>query len=568
MLTQIHISNLVTIQKAQLDFMLGTTVITGETGAGKSILIDAIELALGNRATSEMIRSGQEKAEISLCFDISKLPEARAWLNNYDLDNDSGECIIRRSINKEGRSRSFINDMPMTLQPLREFSELLINIHGQHEHQALLESNIQRNMLDRFAGHILLVDKVRALALEWQTLSNEVKELKKLSNEHSNREEFLHYQIKELEALNLTPEEFLTLDLEHKQLANSGELIENITHTLNCLAESEENNALHLLYKALQSLEAIQSVDPKIASWMEALNHCIIYISDTEDELHRYLESVDSDPNRLQIVEARMGKLFDIARKHKVEPAELFQLQKKLTAELSQLEKNDERLAQLRVELDALEKHYHEVAHKLSQSRLKAAKKLADQITETIHELALPHGEFHVLFEIEDFSHPSPNGMEKVIFEIKTNPGQPLLPLAKIASGGELSRISLAIHLATAGQHTIPILIFDEVDVGIGGGTAEIVGKLLRSIGASQQVLCVTHSPQVAAQGDHHLRVEKFTEKNTTFTRIKLLDNEEKINELARMLGGVEITKTTLEHAREMLEKIIPLSKQISGDSA
>lgn len=566
MLTQIHITNLATIQKTQLDFKKGTTVITGETGAGKSILIDAIELALGSRLSSAMIRSGQEKAEVSLCFDISQLVEARAWLNNYDLDNSSGECIIRRTLHREGRSRSFINDMPMTLQPLREFSELLINIHGQHEHQALLEPNSQRNLLDRFAGHAHLVDKVRELAIEWQTLTQERKELKKLSNERSNREEFLRYQIQELNELSLSPEEFLALDLEHKQLTHSGDLLANITSALNYLTDNEENNALRLLYQALQSLESIQSVDPKIALWMESLNNSIIHISDAEDELKKYLQTIDLDPNRLQQVEARMTKLFDIARKHRVEPAELFHLQQKLMSELTQLEKNDERLAKLQVDIDSLEKHYHEVAHKLSQSRLKAAKKLADQITAIIHELALPHGEFHILFEMEDFSHPSPHGMEKVIFEIKTNAGQPLLPLAKIASGGELSRISLAIHLATAGQHTTPILIFDEVDAGIGGGTAEIVGKLLYRLGKSQQVLCITHSPQIAAQSDHHLRVEKVIENNSTFTQIKFLEKDEKINELARMLGGVEITKTTLTHAEEMLEKIITIPNQISRD--
>jgi DNA repair protein RecN (Recombination protein N) len=563
MLTNIQIRNLATIHEINLDFKSGTTVITGETGVGKSILIDAIELALGQRAVSEMVRQGQEKAELSLCFDVSKLPQASTWLKNYDLDSDTNECIIRRSIHKDGRSRCYINGMPTTLQPLRELSELLINIHGQHEHQTLLKSEVQRQLLDQFAGHAILMDNVRVLAEEWRALSKEIFELQHLSNEHKQRGELLKFQLTELEELNLTPEEFQQLDLEHKQLAHSDELLKSFTLALNNISENDNNNALHLLNHALQALEMVQQVDPKISVWADSLKNAILLISDTEEELHRYLNHVDLDPDRLYKVENRISTLFDLARKHKVAPQDLFELQKKLAAEYSKLENSDERLVELRQQLDALEKHYHEVAHKLSQSRLKAAKKLADEITETIHELAMPHAEFHVLFEMEDFSHPSPLGMERVIFEIKTNPGQPLQPLAKIASGGELSRISLAIHLATAGQHAIPTLIFDEVDVGIGGATAEIVGKQLRKLGNTHQVVCITHAPQVAAQSHQHLCVEKYMERELTYTRIRSLTLAEKIQELARMLGGVEITQKTLEHAREMVEKIDDVSMEL-----
>jgi len=568
MLTQVHISNLVTIQTLQLDLLTGTTVITGETGAGKSILIDAIELALGCRAPADIVRAGEEKADISLVFDVRQSTEVCEWLKNYDLESDSGECIIRRTLTKEGRSRSYINGMPITLQPLRELSELLINIHGQHEHQALLKSDRQRILLDRFAGHAHLLDQVRALSDEWHSLSREIFELKKRSNDRTQRVDFLKFQLQEFEELRLLPNEFESLDLEHKQLAHSDELLQNITNALNYLTENDDHNASRLLHQALVALESVQRVDPKIITWINILKSVMIQIKDTEDELSRYLESVDLDPTRLQCVEQRIGILFDLARKHKVEPQNLYELQQKLITEFADLETSDERLNDLTKKLDMLEKHYHEVAHKLSQSRLKAAKKLADEITETIHELALPHGEFHILFEMEDFSHPSPQGMERVIFEIKTNAGQTLQPLAKVASGGELSRISLAIHLATAGQHTIPVLVFDEVDVGIGGGTAEIVGKLLRRLSATHQVLCITHAPQVAAQGHQHLCAQKIIENEMTFTHIKSLSQDEKIQELARMLGGVEITKTTLDHAREMLEKILSLPNTITRDSA
>lgn len=554
MLMQIHIMNLITIQELHLDFKSGTTVVTGETGAGKSILIDAINLALGERAMNDIVRQGQEKADISLCFDISKLHDAKNWLKTYDLDNNVNECIIRRTINKDGRSRSFINGLPTTLQPLRELSELLINIHGQHEHQALIKSEIQRNMLDSFAGHDDLVDKVKVLAEEWQTLSKEVSQLQKLSNERTQRIEFLKFQLRELDELNTTSNEFDSLDLEHKQLAHSDELLQNINHALGCLSANEEQNAVQLLHQSIQALESVQRVDPKIATWIESIKNAIISISDAEDELNRYLEAVDLDPQRLNWIEQRISKLFDTARKYKIAPQELFEFQQNLSLELSELENSDERLSELNTKLSRIAENYHAFANKLSLSRKKSAKKLAIQITETIRELALPHGEFEVHFEPEN--NLSFHGLEKIIFQIKTNAGHGLQPLSKIASGGELSRISLAIHLATAEKHTTPTLIFDEVDVGIGGGTAEIVGKLLRRLGDSHQVLCITHSPQVAAKGHQHLKVEKITQQNCTYSRIKSLIQQEKIDELARMLGGVEITKKTLAHAKEMLEKV------------
>ncbi len=555
MLTQIHISNLATIQEIKLDVLSGTTVITGETGAGKSILIDAVELALGGRATADVVRHGQDKTDISLCFDIKSLPEARAWLKKYDLDNEN-ECIIRRSIHKDGRSRSYINGMPTTLQPLRELSDLLINIHGQHEHQSLLKTDTQRDMLDRFAGHQDLADKVYALAEDWQKLTTEITELRALRADRTARNELLKFQLQELETLHLQQDEFQMLDLEHKQLAHAGELLENINHALAHLTDEENHNALSALNQALRSLETVLNVDPKIATWIESIKNAIVHVSDAESDLRRYLDGVDLDPERLQWVEQRIGTLFDTARKHKIAPQELFELQQKIAAELSELETSDERLEKLQQQLSTIEKNYSDVAHKLSKSREKAAKKLEPEITQTIQELSLPHGQFYIqLIQEEKFS-VSTHGLEKIIFQIKTNAGQAMQPLAKIASGGELSRISLAIHMATAGQHTIPTLVFDEVDVGIGGGTAEKVGKILRRLGQTHQLLCITHQPQVAAQGENHLLVEKIQEKNATYSQIRHLNQQEKMNEIARMLGGVEITKKTLEHAREMVEKV------------
>lgn len=556
MLIQVTISNLITIHDLSLEFFSGTTVLTGETGTGKSILIDAIEMALGARASELVVRPGQEKADISLCFDISKSPAATQWLKNYDLDQNTSECIIRRTINKEGRSRSYINGMPTTLQPLRELSELLIDIHGQHEHQTLLKSEKQREMLDDFANHPELTEHVAQLAHDWRALNQEINTLRKLSEERTTRSEFLAFQLNELEELQITPQEFQTLDLEHKQLAHADELLQNIHLALHCLTENEEQNALALLHQALQALETVQNVNPKISSWVDNLKSAIIQVSETESDLQHYLNSVELDPERLKWVEDRISTLFDIARKHKVSPNELDIFQQKLSLELKALASSDERLQDLAAQLLEIEKNYALASKKLSQSRIKAGKKLSAEITANIRELALPHANFQVSFEENKQSEFSPYGLEKIAFQITTNPGQPLQPLAKVASGGELSRISLAIHIATAEQHTIPTLIFDEVDVGISGSTAEIVGKLLRRLGKTHQVFCITHLAQVAAQGHQHVRVEKISCDQITQTHIQPLNADEKVNEVARMLGGVAITQKTIEHAREMVENV------------
>ena len=555
MLTHIHISNLITIENLDLDFRTGTTSITGETGTGKSILIDAIELALGGRASDSIIRPGQDKADISLTFDTHTLKEAHNWLSERELGQDNRECVIRRTINKDGKSRSYINGVPTTLQPLRELSELLITIHGQHENQSLLRPDYQRDLLDHYAGHIELIDGVHCLATTHRKLKKELQDLQARASEHNARIDFLTFQLREFQELNLDPNEFGKLDIEHKQLANSDELIQHINQALHILSEQEEQNIITLLNQAIQSLETIQRFDPRISPWIAQLNSALISLNDTEKDLQHYLQSIDIDPERLNWLENRISMLFNLARKHKVSPNELYEFQEKLIAELNQLENSDEHLATLTKQLSSLEADYENTAKKLSQSRLTHAKKLATDITQTIRGLALPHAAFDIQFEKDASTQFSQHGLEKIIFHIKTNPDQPAQPLAKIASGGELSRVSLAIHIATAEQHTIPTLIFDEVDVGISGSTAEIVGKLLRKLGETHQVLCITHLAQVASLGHHHLCVKKVTSGNSTSTQIAFLEASERVDEIARILGGVDITKTTLAHAKEMVER-------------
>jgi DNA repair protein RecN (Recombination protein N) len=556
MLIHLDIINLATIAKLHLDVAAGTTVITGETGAGKSIVIDAIELALGGRATGDMVRSGQDKADISISFDIAKLPAIKAWLLSHDLNVENDECIIRRTLQKDGRSKSYINHTPTTLVSLRELSDLLINIHGQHEHQALFKQDTQREMLDEYIGHHELVKQVSQLSAAWTELNKTIADLKKNNSERSMRSDFLRFQLRELEELQLQVGEFVALEQEHKQLANSGELLENLNLTLNLLAENEDQHVSGLLNEALSTLDYIKQFDNKIPAWIENIKLALIQVNDAESELRHYLENIDLDPERLRFIEQRIGSLFDMARKHKINPEELPALQLKIAAELKALDTSDERLTELATELTAIETEYKTAATKLSHNRAKAAKKLTKEITDIIHELSLPHGKFHIHFASDEAPSFAPHGLEKIVFQITTNVGTPLQPLAKVASGGELSRISLAIHMATAEQHTIPSLIFDEVDVGISGGTAEIVGKLLRRLGKTHQLLCITHLPQVAAQGHQHLLVEKRHEAAATFTDVRFLNAKEKTQELARMLGGVEITKKTMEHAKEMLEKV------------
>ncbi len=557
MLTQVHITNLATIEEVHLDLSGGTTVITGETGAGKSILIDAIELGLGGRASPQLIRANQEKMDLRLCFDLSGFKSLPGALKNSDFDIRTQECIIRRTVFRDGRSRSYLNDLPVTLPVLREFSTALIDLHGQHEHQSLLQAEKQRELLDRFGNYLELAKNVQQRAEEYRKLAQTIQSNQTSTQLRDERRDFLRYQLNELETLQMQPNEWSSLEAEHQQLAHADSLLQNLTQALEELSLQEEKNILVLLHRILKALEAVREVSPKIAAWAAAVNTAAIQLDDTANEIHHYLDTLDLNPERLQWVEQRMQTLHDSARKYKITPNELPALIQKITLELNALENNDQVLAKLRQKQNELLQEYEGLAKQLSEKRQKAGKKLAKEITQTIQSLALPHAEFQIQLQQEDEGEVSPQGLEKVIFMVKTNRGAAFHPLAKIASGGELSRISLAIHLATAEQHTIPTLIFDEVDVGIGGGTAELVGRLIRRLGKTHQVLCITHLPQVAAYGNQHISVEKIEKKDQTMTRIQPLSLAAKIQEIARMLGGVQITQTTLKHAEEMLAGVV-----------
>lgn len=552
MLNQIHIRDLATIEDQHLHLNNGSTMITGETGAGKSIFIEAIELALGARGSANIIRPGKERADISLCFEIGKLPKVIEWLKNADMYQDSDECIIRRVLTNDGRSRSYINGLPATLQLVRELAELLFHLHGQYEQQVLLKVENQRDILDRYAEHIPLTNKVKLLSNEWRSLDRDIKLLREKTRERTERRDYLRFQLDEIAILQLHQGEWETLESEHNKLTHSEELLRNLQQALQHLSDEDNLNALSLLNDTRKLFEAIQTVEPKTQQWLNSLNSSLIQLGDMETEMRDYLESSDLDPERLQYVEKRVSQIFDLARKHKITPEELYDFQEQLSAELSVLDSSDTELTSLEEQQKNIAAAYQECAEKLSNSRAAAAEKLSKEITKTIRSLSLPHGEFRVMIENESAEF-SPNGLDKINFIIKTNPDQTPQPIAKVISGGELSRLSLAVHLALAHQTTTPTLIFDEVDTGVGGATAEKIGKLLRKLGEAYQVFCVTHQAQVAACGHYHLLVEKYFVEKCTHTRLRFLNQGEKTNEIARMLGGETITQKTLDHAKEIL---------------
>lgn len=546
MLTQLLIKNFTIIEELNLDLQSGMTVLTGETGAGKSIIIDSLELALGARAGIKTVRKNCERCEITVIFDLQNILSARKWLKEHDLESNN-ECIIRRIIDADGRSRSTINGIPCPQQLVRELGVLLINIHGQHEHQNLLKADKQLEMLDCFAGHDNLCNKVKNLYLNWQKVNSELQEIQTLTNDRDAQTDLLHYQIDELDNLSLEENELENLHQEHKQLLHSEQILENCRTALELISQ---NN----LSTAQSQLAGTLAIDKKINPAYELVNSAIIHAEEAEYELRHYLDSIDSNPEHLQTIEARLNKIHDLARKHRIKPEQLPDLHNELKEKLQQINNAQSNLIELQQKSAQLADEYLNAAKELSASRLEAAQKLAEKITKQMQQLNMPQGKFKVELSFINNNEFTANGLERAKFLVAVNPGHPFQPLNKTASGGELSRISLAIQVITATKDTTPTLIFDEVDAGIGGKTAQIVGYLLRSLGETAQVLCVTHLPQVAAQGHHHLQVSKNTTTDSTSAHIETLTGETRVQEIARMLGGIKITGQTLAHAKEMCE--------------
>jgi len=548
MLTHISISNYTIVSALEIDFSSGMTVITGETGAGKSIMLDALGLCLGDRADPKAVRHGCDKAEIVAGFDITGVPQARAWLQERDLDTGE-ECLLRRLVTTEGRSRAYINGSTSTLQDCAELGALLIDIHSQHEHQSLLRKPVQRALLDAYAGHLKLTDEVEQVASDWLRGHRELDLLTSTHDEQTARAQLLAYQVDELDELALQAGELGTLEQELKLLANAEEILKS-SHLALELCEEHESGTR----KALQLLSSDDQATSAAANARELLDSAAIALSEAGSEVQRHIDSVEIDPQRLEEVEKRLTHIYDVARKHRVLPEAVGELHQRLREELGELADGGQRIEQLTRELAELSARYQTGAGKLGKQRRKAATKLVKEASKVLESLAMAQCQLEIALTPRAGTDPHPHGAEDVEFLISTNPGAPTQPLGKIASGGELSRISLAIQVVTASSGTVPSMVFDEVDVGIGGAVAEVVGKLLRTLAERAQVLCVTHLPQVAAQGEQHLRVSKHTEAKTVQTGMEQLQEEDKIQEIARMLGGVKITEQTLAHAREMLE--------------
>ncbi|NAX20778.1 DNA repair protein RecN [Vibrio sp. V39_P1S14PM300] len=551
MLAHLSVNNFAIVKSLQLELSTGMTTITGETGAGKSIAIDALGLCLGGRAEASMVRQGEEKTEVSAAFQLDNNIHATRWLEDNDL-LDGSECILRRTITKEGRSRAFINGSPVPLSQLKSLGQLLINIHGQHAHHQLMKSEYQLAMLDQYAGHLNLLKSTRNAYQKWRQADNNLKQLKENSAANQAQKQLLEYQIKELNELSLGEDEFEELEQEHRRLSNSGELASTCQQAIELIYEGEEVNALGILQSASQSLIQLAELDEKLAELPNMLADAIIQIEETNCELRSYLDGIDVDPSRMVYVEERFSKVMSMARKHQVLPEVLYSHHQDLLAQVDALDCSDERLSERAQDVEEKYQAFINSAEKLSKSRCRYAKELNKLITSSMHELSMEKAQFCI--DVDNNNHrPSPLGLDTVTFLVSTNPGQPLQAISKVASGGELSRISLAIQVITAQKVDTPSLIFDEVDVGISGPTAAVVGKMLRTLGESTQVLCVTHLPQVAGCGHQQLFVAKQTKAGKTETQMRLLDVEQRVSELARLLGGSQITESTLANAKELL---------------
>lgn len=550
MLSRITIRDLVIVRSLDLAIAPGMTALTGETGAGKSILVDALGLALGDKADPGMIRAGAAQAEVSVAFDLPDDSPAAAWLADHDLAAD-GECLLRRVLVREGRSRAYINGTPSTQALLRELGALLLDIHGQHAHQSLSHGTAQRQLLDAFGGLQAQVQSVSAAYRDWRSLCDTIEALTRASDDRTNRLDYLAFQIGEMRDIVVDAETLAGLDAEYARLANADRLLGECATLLELLSD-DEHGLRHQLHQAGQRLDALATLDPTLGEIRDLVATAAIQIDEADDALSHYRDRVDIDPQRLEEVDRQLGRLHDLARKHRVDVGELGTLLESLQAEAAQLTRADSDLAALQRQRDTAEQAYRAAAHSLSAARQASAATLSSRVTDSMQTLGMRGGLFDVSVG-SDETRPTRHGHDQVSFNVAANPGQPAGALGEVASGGELSRISLAIQVATADCDSIPTLIFDEVDVGIGGAVAEIVGQLLRRLGERRQVLCVTHLAQVAAQAHQHARVIKTSDGESTQTRIETLDDAARIEEIARMLGGVKITAQTRRHAEEMI---------------
>ncbi|PKH21881.1 DNA repair protein RecN [Enterobacterales bacterium CwR94] len=551
MLAQLTISNFAIVRELEIDFHRGMTAITGETGAGKSIAIDALGLCLGGRAEADMVRTGASRADLCARFSLKDTPSALRWLEENHLD-EGNECLLRRVISSDGRSRGYINGTSVPLSQLRDIGQHLIQIHGQHAHQLLLKPDHQKHLLDAYANEGETLSTMRRHYRQWHESCRALSQHQQLAQEREARRELLTYQLKELNEFAPVAGEFEQIDEEYKRLANSGQLLSTSQQTLTLLADGEDQSLQSQLYTARQLMSELVGMDDKLGGVLTMLEEAAIQLSEASDELRHYCDRLDLDPNRLYELEQRIARQIHLARKHHITPESLAAFHQQLLAEQEQLSQQESDQAHL---ADAVSTHYQaalSTAQQLHERRSANAEELSRLITDSMHSLAMPHGQFAIAVNF-NADHLTADGADTLDFRVTTNPGQPLQGLGKVASGGELSRIALAIQVITARKMETPALIFDEVDVGISGPTAAVVGRMLRQLGESTQVMCVTHLPQVAGCGHQHFVVSKETDGAMTETHMQALDKRARLQELARLLGGSEVTRNTLANAKELL---------------
>jgi len=554
MLTHIDIRDFAIIERLELDLAAGMTAITGETGAGKSIMLDAIGLVLGDRAEAAMVRHGARRADISATLDVSS-PEVLAWLEQNDLDAGE-ECVLRRVITAEGRSRCYINGSSTTVGNLRQLGEHLVNIHGQHAHQSLLRPADQRALLDSHGDLAALSAEVAAAYDRWRAIRQRLDEMQSAAHGRQSRLDLLSFQLNELQELDLKPGEFQIIEETLQRLSHADQLKQYALGGYDLLYETDNGSVHAMITSVLGDLQAAREIDADFGEPAELLESALIQVEEAAQTLRALSDRFEADPQALAEVESRFNRAQALARKHQTLPESLPELAAAMAAEIAELTDPEQSVAALEQELAAAADAYDRAAAKLGEARRKTAVALEKQITASMQELGMEGGRFGVEITPRGDDERSPHGRESIRFMVSANPGQPLKPLTGVASGGELSRISLAIQLAAVEKMQLPTLIFDEVDSGIGGAVADVVGRQLRRLGERCQVFCVTHLPQVAACAHHHLRVEKIKSGNSTRTQLVPLDEQQRVEEIARMLGGARLTKQSRAHAKEMLEAV------------
>ena len=554
MLSLIRVKNYAVIDEIEVEFGGGLNVMTGETGAGKSILVDALGLALGDRADATAVRQDAERAEISVSFDVPPKHGALGWLAERGLDDDTA-CTLRRLVGSDGRSRAFINGQPVNLQDLKALGGLLVDIHGQHAHQSLLDTGNQRALLDAHDELAPLAASVAERFAAWHALVEQLEDRRSSSAQRQAEIELLRFQVAELDALALVAGEPERLRAERERLANTDRLLTGATAALDALAENEAASAYASVVQARREIEKLAEVDADLRAPAESLASVEIELREIETALAHYRDRIEADPARLAWLDDRLARVRTLARRHATSDDELPRTVAALRERLAALDGSGEPLEALEKRTTEARTKFLDAARRLSALRAKHATALGREVTALLVELGMPHGEFRVELEAKPVERADATGLERVEFQVKLNPGLPFAPLAKVASGGELSRISLAVEVARSGASPVTAFVFDEVDAGIGGRVADIVGRKLRQLSSTRQVLCVTHLPQVASHGDAHYRVVKQTDGKISRTEVRPLTSKERVEELSRMLGGVEVTARTRAHAAEMIDR-------------